>query len=583
MKDSRPRRLTWSIARVGDVCEVRGGGTPSRARPEYYTGSIPWLTVKDLIEGEYYVTDATEHITIAAVQQTATRMVPVGAVIVATRVGLGKVAQNLVPVAINQDLKALLPDWRIHPLYLLRFLAYYMPNLVRLGRGSTVKGILQSDLLGISLPLPPILVQRRIVEILSKADDIRRKRTTASTYIEALYGALFVESFGDPATNPHGLPITHLGTLIAAGPQNGLYKHRSLYGSGTPIVRINNFYGGVLGNPDSFLRVRLNDVEIDRYKLQPGDILINRVNSLPYVGKCALVPRLPEPTVFESNMMRLRLDSSRVLPEYVVAFLCTSAARHQIRLKARGAVNQVSINQEDVRSLQLLLPSMDDQREFLERLKRVERIHVAAQVSRSWLDALLANLSMKAFTGELTADWERENAEEIAAYQRVHEELPRLVLVGLLHAAEREAGRRAVLLTALMKYAFVFQMQNRARQRLYAFRPYKYGPFASEIYDHLGVLEAEGLIHQREGGRRGAREWHRIELTQKGRAYAEELLPAFDPDLVDDIAEVARQYAPLDHDALLDRVYDEYPEFARKSVRKKGAATKRASTKGRRS
>jgi type I restriction enzyme S subunit len=85
--------------------------------------------------------------------------------------------------------------------------------------------------------------------------------------------------------------------------------------------------------------------------LNAGDVIINRVNSVEYVGKCALVPELNEDIVFESNTMRFQVDTSMVFPEYVVAFLCSRSCRLQIEEigARRRAVNMVSINQQDLK------------------------------------------------------------------------------------------------------------------------------------------------------------------------------------------------------------------------------------------
>lgn len=87
----------------------------------------------------------------------------------------------------------------------------------------------------------------------------------------------------------------------------------------------------------------------------------------------------------------------------------------------------------------------------------------------------------------------------------------------------------------------------------------------------ISEKNAETLIqeHLREQGwPRGPADHGR----RRGGPGMRKSLPAFDPDLVEELADVAREYGPLDHDALLDRVYDEYPRFARKSVRGRGGS-----------
>ena len=118
--------------------------------------------------------------------------------------------------------------------------------------------------------------------------------------------------------------------MRAEGPQNGIYKPSSDYGDGTPIVRIDCFYDGAFTKIDQLKRVRLSLAEISSYSLNAGDIVINRVNSIEYLGKAALTPTLPERTVFESNMMRFAANPSLAHPAFINQALRTPDVKAQI-------------------------------------------------------------------------------------------------------------------------------------------------------------------------------------------------------------------------------------------------------------
>jgi type I restriction enzyme, S subunit len=94
--------MKWPVARLGDEITIKGGGTPSRRRAEFYQGDVPWATIKDLTG--LYLERTEEHITQEALESSAANLIPAGNVILATRVGFGKVAINIIDVAINQDL-----------------------------------------------------------------------------------------------------------------------------------------------------------------------------------------------------------------------------------------------------------------------------------------------------------------------------------------------------------------------------------------------------------------------------------------------------------------------------------------------
>ncbi len=253
----------------------------------------------------------------------------------------------------------------------------------------------------LAIPLPPLAEQRRIAEVLDRAEALRAKRRAALAQLDALTQSLFLDLFGDPTTNPKGWPVRRLIELIIDGPQNGLYKPSTDYGSGTPILRIDAFYDGAVTDISALKRVRLTEDERNKFRLTEDDVVINRVNSLEYLGKCALIPKLPEKAVFESNMMRMRFDPKTTQPRFVVQFLQTGFIKSQIQMCAKHAVNQASINQQDVSGFRVNLPPLPLQREFARRVTAVESLKTAQRAALAELDALFATLQHRAFRGEL--------------------------------------------------------------------------------------------------------------------------------------------------------------------------------------
>lgn len=251
-----------------------------------------------------------------------------------------------------------------------------------------------SELRKLDIDLPPLPEQLRLVDILSRAEGIVRLRREAERKAAELIPALFIDLFGDPATNPKGWPVMTLGELIQNGPQNGLYKHASHYGDGTPILRIDAFYDGRVLDIDALKRVRITPDEGEKFRLNPRDIVINRVNSVEYLGKSAIIPPLPEAMVFESNMMRFAVDESRVLPEFVIELLQTGHAKAHFLSKAKHAINQSSINQQDVKSIRAPLPPLNKQRKFTEQVAAIRAIQsqqaAATAKAQASFDALLA-------------------------------------------------------------------------------------------------------------------------------------------------------------------------------------------------
>ncbi len=147
------------------LCVV-GGGTPSRKISTYFSGAIPWFTVKDM--KVLKPNDAEEHITEVAVRDSATNLIPANTLIVATRISLGKAIRPTVACAINQDLKALIVGSGINSIFLLYWVGANERTIQELGSGTTVSGIRLETLNSLKILLPPAAEQTRIVEKLEE-------------------------------------------------------------------------------------------------------------------------------------------------------------------------------------------------------------------------------------------------------------------------------------------------------------------------------------------------------------------------------------------------------------------------------
>lgn len=451
-----------------------------------------------------------------------------------------------------------------------RFLQFYLvlnsSHFRETATGSTVPHVRGRVVQSLQIPVPSLTVQERVVQILQKADDIRRKRQEASSLGEFIMQATFIYMFGDPLENPKGFPVISLGDIITEGPQNGLYKPQEAYGNGVKIVRTRNYYAGALTSLEDFWRLECTPEEIEKYRLEAGDIIINRVNSVEYVGKCALVPELAEDIVFESNTMRFRVDTSMVLPEYVVAFLCTRSCRRQIEEigARRRAVNMVSINQKDIKGLKLPLAPLEFQGKFVNTIRQYTTVGTNLISAQNDSEVLFEGLLSRAFTGALTAAWEVANAEWIKKQVELQERLPQLLLLAIIHEKAtrslEKAAQADVLVTALMKYAFLLQMEGNGRRRFYHFIPYHYGPFAKDLYADLERLQADGLVTIENDT-----EEDKIRITITDTAKAAKTLDYLPEELKEDIQTIIDSYGDLNHNALLQAVYEKYPSYAQRS------------------
>jgi type I restriction enzyme S subunit len=283
---------------------------------------------------------------------------------------------------------------------------------------------------GYELPLPPFAEQKVIADkldtLLAQVDNTKArleripkilKRFRQSVLAAAVSGRLTDEWRRGRPNNPSWVAL-RLGALIKNGPQNGIYKPLKLYGSGSLIIRIDSFYDGQISCWGKLKRVKIEAAEIEKWQVHQGDLLINRVNSIEYLGKSALVGELSEPAVFESNIMRLSLDRAKAAPEFISLFLRSPAGIAQLRSNAKLAVNQASINQGDVKNCSMELPGLDEQTEIVRRVDQlfVHADHLEQQVNNAMarVGNLTQSILTKAFRGELTEQWRENNPELIS-------------------------------------------------------------------------------------------------------------------------------------------------------------------------
>lgn len=203
---------------------------------------------------------------------------------------------------------------------------------------------------------------------------------------------------------PEGWVWASLDALTFDGPQNGLYLPASKYGQGTPILRIDDYQIGWNREISSLNCVKASSNEIKTYALASGDIVINRVNSMTHLGKSLLVSNQLNGALFESNMMRLRL-SETISGKFVVFYLGSDIGRARLVQDAKWAVNQASINQQDVRKT--IIPLMPEAEQLkieqilVEQLCSITEQEAAISHALKQSTAQRQNILRAAFAGEL--------------------------------------------------------------------------------------------------------------------------------------------------------------------------------------
>jgi type I restriction enzyme, S subunit len=185
----------WVWCRLADVIlNDIGGGTPSKAKSDYWNGNINWASVKDLNEN-IYLTKTQDRITELGLKNSSSNLIPKENLIICTRMGLGKIVINKIEIAINQDLRAIFLSEFVEKFYFYNF--YKTLNFIH--SGTTVSGIRREKLLATPFPLPPLPEQKIIVEkvdaLMKMCDEFEKKIKENKEMAEKMMGAVLREAF----------------------------------------------------------------------------------------------------------------------------------------------------------------------------------------------------------------------------------------------------------------------------------------------------------------------------------------------------------------------------------------------------
>lgn len=373
----------WQKTTVGKIATgFLSGGTPATSRADYWKGKIPWITSKwlgdklELTTGEKFVSEE-------AVKKTSTKIVPKDSIIFATRVGVGKVGINRINLAINQDLAGILID---NEKYDIKFLAYQLGTdsiqqyVAMNKRGATIKGITRDCLEQIRLNLPPLPEQKKIAHILStvqRAIEAQERIIATTTELKkALMHKLFTEGLrNEPHKQteigpvPKSWEVVELGELLKIA-QYGMSVKGNPEGNYSILRMTNQVDGQIIDRNLQY--VEISDADFSKFKVERGDILFNRTNSLDLVGRTAIF-NIDGDFVFASYLIRLRTDEKRLNPFFFNCYFNTDEVQARLKSIATRAVSQSNISATRLKGFSIPKPSLDEQNKIVDNAKALDR------------------------------------------------------------------------------------------------------------------------------------------------------------------------------------------------------------------
>lgn len=357
--------MEWEVKRLGEIGTFYGGGTPSKSIDEYWHGDIPWISSADLIENDIYWCNINRFITLEAVRNSSTQIIPQNSILIVTRVGVGKVAVAPCDLCVSQDYICL-QNSGMNTIFLAYEIMQRMKNIVSQIQGTSIKGISINEVKKIQLPLPPLAEQEKIAEILSTWDKAIEKQIQLIQKLELRKKGLMQQLL----TGKKRLPgFTGEWKKVKFGDCVEIYRG----GSPRPIERF------ITNQPDGINWIKIGDVK-------PNEKYINRTEERidpegvsrsrqVYVGDFILSNSMSFGRPYILNIDGCIHDGWLVIQNYHTYFdkdflyymLCSENVMAQYVGMAAGS-SVKNLNKEKVASLLLYIPKTIEEQQAIAKL-----------------------------------------------------------------------------------------------------------------------------------------------------------------------------------------------------------------------
>ncbi len=377
----------WEVRRLGEaVLKIKAGGTPKTSIKEFYEGgNIPFVKIEDLTTNGKYLRNVSLKITERGLENSSAWLVPENSLLLAMYGSLGEVSINKIRVATNQAILGIIPNSdKLDLEYLYYWLLYFKPKWSLYAKTTTQANLTKQIVENSYIPLPPLPEQKAIAQVLKDFDDlievIEEKIKTLQRIKKGLMEVYFTrgvfehKEFKDTEIGriPKEWEVKRLGEVVKKI-QYGLSKKFSDSGM-YPILRMDNQHvDNIYLSFRNLKFIDLNNEELEKYKLNYGDILINRTNSIDLVGKVSLFNiKSNKIFVFASYLLRLSPIKNLIYPEYLAYFLSWDKSQRKLRDLASRSVSQANINSQNLSKLKIPLPPLEEQKAIAERLKTID-------------------------------------------------------------------------------------------------------------------------------------------------------------------------------------------------------------------
>jgi type I restriction enzyme S subunit len=416
-KNSAMGKEKWPQVRLGEVIEIISGGTPKTSMPQYWNGTIPWLTVADFNTGTKYVISAEKSITEEGLENSNVNILNKDDIVISARGTVGALAVLKNPMSFNQSCYGIKGKQDIsYNDFVYYVLKYSIIKLKKIAHGSVFSTITRETFDNIEISLPPIPTQRAIAATLSCIDDKIALNNRINTNLEAQAQAIFKSWFVDfePFKGgkfidsklgqiPKGWRVLPLGETCDVKGGKRLPKGENLSAAPNkhPYIRVRDLNGTVFVQMTPSIEFVPDNIQagISQYTVSSNDVVISIVGT---VGLVCIVHSSLDTANLTENCVKLT-NYNGATSAWLFLFLSSDKGQEQIHNVTVGAV-QSKLPIKNIQGISFILPPADVMLEFDRIVSSIFKLIGKNCVQSRTLAAIRDTLLPKLMSGEIEVE-----------------------------------------------------------------------------------------------------------------------------------------------------------------------------------
>lgn len=397
--------------KLSEVCDISSGGTPSRSRPEYFKGDIPWAKISDIENasvngGVLYETE--ECISIDGLKSIRGKLFPKGTLLFSMYGSIGKVCISGIELSTNQAILGIRPQKNneISLDYLKIWFASNKQKLIKQGRGAALKNLSATIIRNLEIELPSYEEQLCIAHLLGKVEGLIFRRKQHLQQLDDLLKSVFTNKFGPlsdgyddwPIVEIKDLTVKHKGAM-RTGPFGSNLLHSEFSSEGdVAVLGIDNAVQNRFEWGEKRYISYKKYKELENYRIFPEDVIVTIMGT---IGRSAVVPNDIPLAINTKHLAAITLNKELANPTFLSYSLHSSPfILSQFKRKNRGAIMS-GLNLGLIREIKLKQPPIGLQNEFAETYANIEKLKTKYWRSLIELENLFEVLGKQAIRREV--------------------------------------------------------------------------------------------------------------------------------------------------------------------------------------